>query len=51
VTLGAARAAKRVILIDSGLGPAMHDVLMAGLAEAGVDPDEVTDALVTRVAY
>jgi glyoxylase-like metal-dependent hydrolase (beta-lactamase superfamily II) len=42
------RAEKRVILIDSGLGPAVHGALMASLAEAGVAPDEVTDVLITH---
>lgn len=42
------RAGKRVILIDSGLGPAAHGALMASLGEAGVAPDEVTDVLVTH---
>lgn len=42
------RADKRVILIDSGLGPAAHGVLMASLGEAGVAPDEVTDVLITH---
>jgi glyoxylase-like metal-dependent hydrolase (beta-lactamase superfamily II) len=42
------RAGKRVILIDSGLGPAVHGALMASLAEAGVAPGEVTDVLITH---
>jgi glyoxylase-like metal-dependent hydrolase (beta-lactamase superfamily II) len=42
------RAGKRVILIDSGLGPAVHGALMASFAEAGVAPDEVTDVLITH---
>ena len=42
------RAGKRVILIDSGLGPAVHGALMASLGEAGVAPDEVTDVLITH---
>jgi glyoxylase-like metal-dependent hydrolase (beta-lactamase superfamily II) len=42
------RAGKRVILIDSGLGPAVHGALMASLGAAGVAPDEVTDVLITH---
>jgi len=42
------RDGKRVILIDSGLGPAVHGVLMASLGAAGVAPDEVTDVLITH---
>lgn len=42
------RDGKRVILIDSGLGPTAHGVLMASLGEAGVSPDSVTDVLITH---
>ena len=42
------RDGKRVILIDSGLGPAVHGALMASLGQAGVAPDEVTDVLITH---
>jgi glyoxylase-like metal-dependent hydrolase (beta-lactamase superfamily II) len=42
------RDGKRVILIDSGLGPTAHGALMASLAQAGVSPDEVTDVLITH---
>lgn len=42
------RAGKRVILLDSGLGPAVHGALLASLREAGVKPDEVTDVLITH---
>jgi glyoxylase-like metal-dependent hydrolase (beta-lactamase superfamily II) len=42
------RAGKRVILIDSGLGPAVHGALMASLDEAGVAPGAVTDVLITH---
>jgi glyoxylase-like metal-dependent hydrolase (beta-lactamase superfamily II) len=42
------RAGKRVILIDSGLGPAVHGALMASLGAAGVAPNEVTDVLITH---
>jgi glyoxylase-like metal-dependent hydrolase (beta-lactamase superfamily II) len=41
-------AGKRVILIDSGMGPAAHGELMASLGKAGVAPDEVTDVLITH---
>jgi glyoxylase-like metal-dependent hydrolase (beta-lactamase superfamily II) len=42
------RDGKRVILIDSGLGPAAHGALMASLKEAGIAPDDVTDVLITH---
>ncbi len=42
------RAGKRIILLDSGLGPTVHGTLMASLGEAGVAPDEVTDVLITH---
>jgi glyoxylase-like metal-dependent hydrolase (beta-lactamase superfamily II) len=42
------RDGKRVILIDSGLGTAVHGALMASLGEAGVAPGEVTDILITH---
>jgi glyoxylase-like metal-dependent hydrolase (beta-lactamase superfamily II) len=42
------RTGTRVILIDSGLGPAVHGALMASLGIAGVAPDEVTDVLITH---
>lgn len=42
------RTGKRVILIDSGLGPAVHGALMASLGKAGVAPDEVTDVLISH---
>ncbi len=42
------RAGKRVILIDSGLGPAVHGALMESLGKAGVAPDDVTDVLITH---
>jgi glyoxylase-like metal-dependent hydrolase (beta-lactamase superfamily II) len=42
------RAGKRVILIDSGLGPAVHGALMGSLRDAGVAPGAVTDVLITH---
>jgi glyoxylase-like metal-dependent hydrolase (beta-lactamase superfamily II) len=37
-----------LVLLDTGLGPAGHGVLMASLAQAGVTPAEVTDILITH---
>jgi glyoxylase-like metal-dependent hydrolase (beta-lactamase superfamily II) len=42
------RSGQRVILIDTGLGPTVHGVLMTSLSEAGVAPDAVTDVLITH---
>jgi glyoxylase-like metal-dependent hydrolase (beta-lactamase superfamily II) len=42
------RAGNRIILIDSGIGPAAHGALMASLGAAGVAPAEVTDVLITH---
>lgn len=39
----------RVVLIDTGLGPAVHGVLMQSLAKAGVAAGDVTDVLITHV--
>ncbi len=38
----------RVVLIDTGMGPQAHGVLMESLAKAGVTPDQVTDVLITH---
>jgi glyoxylase-like metal-dependent hydrolase (beta-lactamase superfamily II) len=38
----------RVVLIDTGMGPKAHGVLMGSLAKAGVTPDQVTDVLITH---
>lgn len=38
----------RTVLIDTGLGPKAHGVLLASLAAAGVAPSQVTDVLVTH---
>ncbi len=37
-----------VALIDAGLGPRDHGVLIASLALAGVSPGEITDVLITH---
>ncbi|MDB5458499.1 MAG: hypothetical protein JWO72_240 [Caulobacteraceae bacterium] len=37
-----------LVLLDTGLGPAAHGVLVASLAQAGVTPAEVTDILITH---
>lgn len=37
-----------VVLIDAGLGPADHEVILQSLAIAGVKPADVTDVLVTH---
>jgi glyoxylase-like metal-dependent hydrolase (beta-lactamase superfamily II) len=38
----------RVVLIDTGMGPQAHGVLMGSLAKAGVTPDLITDVLITH---
>ena len=38
----------RVVLIDTGLGPKAHSVLIESLHEAGVKPAAVTDVLITH---
>lgn len=42
------RTGHRVVLIDTGLGPKVHGVLIASLQEAGVKPKAVTDVLITH---
>ena len=37
------------ILIDTGLGPSVHGVLMESLAKAGVKPEDVSEVLITHV--
>ena len=37
-----------LVLLDTGLGPDAHGVLMDSLAKAGVSPAEVTDVLITH---
>ena len=39
---------RRVVLIDTGLGPTAHGTLMASLGEAKVSPKSVTDILITH---
>jgi len=42
------RTAKRVILLDSGLGPKVNASLIASLKEAGISPAEITDIAITH---
>ena len=42
------KAGDRIVLIDSGMGPKAHGVLMESLAKAGVMPDQITDVLITH---
>jgi glyoxylase-like metal-dependent hydrolase (beta-lactamase superfamily II) len=42
------KAGKHVVLIDTGMGPQAHGVLMASLAKAGVTPDQISDVLITH---
>jgi len=42
------RSGGRVLLLDTGLGPKAHGVLIASLKEAGVKPTAVTDVLITH---
>ncbi len=42
------RAPGRLVLLDTGLGPADHGVLPRSLAMAGVSPGEVTDVLISH---
>ena len=42
------RTGGRLVLIDTGLGPAAHGLLAQSLAKAGVAPDQVTDVLITH---
>lgn len=39
----------RIVLIDTGLGPPAHGVLLASLAKAHVAPAQVTDVLITHL--
>ena len=39
---------RRVVLIDTGVGPKAHGTLMASLGEAKVSPKSVTDILITH---
>lgn len=38
----------RILLLDTGLGPSAHGVLMQSLALAGVEPSQVTTVLITH---
>jgi glyoxylase-like metal-dependent hydrolase (beta-lactamase superfamily II) len=42
------KAGDHLVLIDTGMGPKAHGVLMQSLAKAGVTPDQVTDVLITH---
>jgi len=42
------RSGKRLLLLDTGLGPQAHGALLASLKEAGVKPTAVTDVLITH---
>lgn len=42
------RIGRRVLLLDSGLGPKLHGGLLASLKKAGVSPHAVTDILITH---
>lgn len=42
------RTGRRLILIDTGLGPRYHGQLLASLKIAGVAPGDVTDVLITH---
>ncbi len=42
------RTGHRLLLIDTGLGPKLHGVLLESLHEAGVKPAAVTDVLITH---
>jgi glyoxylase-like metal-dependent hydrolase (beta-lactamase superfamily II) len=42
------KAPGRLMLFDTGLGPAVHGVLVASLAQAGVKPVDITDVIITH---
>lgn len=42
------RTGRRLLLIDTGLGPRYHGALLASLKLAGVSPGDVTDVLLTH---
>jgi glyoxylase-like metal-dependent hydrolase (beta-lactamase superfamily II) len=42
------RSGQRVMLVDAGLGEAMKGALLASLQQAGVQPAQVTDVLLTH---
>jgi glyoxylase-like metal-dependent hydrolase (beta-lactamase superfamily II) len=42
------KAGDHLVLIDTGMGPKAHGVLMQSLAKAGVTPNQITDVLITH---
>lgn len=42
------KAGDHLVLIDTGMGPKAHGVLIESLARAGFTPDQVTDVLITH---
>jgi len=42
------RTGRRIVLLDAGLGPKTHGVLLASLRDAGVSPESVTDVVITH---
>ena len=42
------RTGRRLVLIDTGLGPRYHGALLGSLKAAGFSPGEVTDVLITH---
>jgi glyoxylase-like metal-dependent hydrolase (beta-lactamase superfamily II) len=42
------RTDRRVLLLDTGIGPKVHGALIASLDQAGVAPGAVTDVLITH---
>lgn len=42
------RTGHRLVLLDSGLGPKAHGVLLASVKAAGLSPDAVTDVVITH---
>ena len=42
------RTGRRVLLLDTGIGPKGHGGLLASLGQAGVPPSAVTDVLITH---
>jgi glyoxylase-like metal-dependent hydrolase (beta-lactamase superfamily II) len=45
------KANGRVVLLDTGVGPGAHGVLMDGLAWIGVKPQQVSDVLITHAHF
>ena len=48
VNVLAVRSGRRIILLDTGLGPKAHGGLAGSLKAAGIAPDTVTDILITH---